>query len=213
MVEEDKTHEQAKRPHYRLYRRREVWLSIILGSLILLCGIAIGSSVVILRFREEMTHHGIHPERSPAIIAARMQRRLELSDEQTKKVEALLQKRFKAVHAAHKEAGKKINAEHKQLRAEMKKVLTDEQFELWDSHFKRMQERAARRDEPDRPRTGAQVFGQGQAVRRRNRKSPQRAETTPGIPGRSSSFERLGQSGRFLVHVPARRRNRPEIQR
>ena len=150
MVEEGKAHEHARRPHYRLYRRREVWLSIILGSLILLCGIAIGSSVVILRFKEEMTPYEIHPERSPAIIAARMQRRLELSDEQTKKVQVLLQKRFKAVQAAHKDAGKKIDAEHKQLRAEMKKVLTDEQFKEWNSHFKRMQERAARRDEGDR---------------------------------------------------------------
>jgi len=168
MVEQDKPHEHARRSHYRLYRRREVWLSIILGSLILLCGIAIGSSVVILGFREEMTHYGIHPDRSPAIIAARMQRQLELTDEQTKKVQSLLQKRFKAVQATHKEAQKKIDAEHKQLRAEMKKVLTDEQFELWDAHFKRMQEQAARRDEPDRRRRRRRRRFEGDSPRQKH---------------------------------------------
>jgi len=154
MVDEESSHEEARHPSYRLYRRREVWLSIILGSLILLCGIAIGSSVVILRFKDRIWPgpRVIHTRRSPEIIATRMQRRLELTDEQTEKVEALLHKHFEGIQAVHKDARKKIEAEHKQLRAGMKKVLTAEQFERWDSRFKRMKARSWRDKGPERSR-------------------------------------------------------------
>jgi len=117
---------------------------ILWGVLILLCGVAIGWGGAMLWLRDRMLPRRSRLGRTPAAIAARLQTKLDLSDDQTRRVEEVFTRRMNAFEAIRQEMQPKFAAEHKTLHAEMNAILTPEQFERWATHFEAMRKRASR---------------------------------------------------------------------
>jgi hypothetical protein len=154
----------------RLVRsRRQMYLQIVAATVILACGIIIGSGAALLHFKDDIV-----PDRLPPSgeIVRDMQGRYDLTQEQTEKVEAALGASRERMRTFFDEMREKMDAEFKELSSAMKGVLTPEQFERWEGDFK------------DRRRRGPGRFGGGGPGPGGGRSGPGR----PGPGGRSGSF-------------------------
>lgn len=117
-------------------RGRQIILQIVVGMVILICGIIIGSGAAVLRFEDEMVmRRGPRPPTQE--VVKEMEIRYNLTPEQIKQVEAAFAKRREAIQSIFEEFRSKSEAEFKTLSAEIKKVLTPEQYERWEQDFKR----------------------------------------------------------------------------
>ncbi len=119
--------EYTERP-LRPSRRR--WLrSLIIGIAILLCGIIIGSGVtfhvVVGRFMEAVRNPGVVPSR----IAARLEKVLDLNEEQAAEVESIVGRHQKELIAIGVEVRPRVRAQFGQMKREIEAVLTPEQAE------------------------------------------------------------------------------------
>jgi hypothetical protein len=121
----------------RMSRRgRQIILQIVVGMVILICGIIIGSGAAVLRFEDEMVmRRGTRPPTKEVI--KEMEVRYSLTPEQTQKVEAAFAKRRESIQSIFEEFRTKSEAEFKTLNAEVKEILTSEQYERWEQDFKR----------------------------------------------------------------------------
>lgn len=131
---------------------RQTWPVMLLGAVILLCGMAIGSGATVLWLRDRIVPDRPRRKNVHAVIAARLQRRLNLTDEQTRKVQKIFERRLQALRTLRQDMLPRFEAEHAKLRLEMKEVLTPAQFEQWDARFKSTREHMLRRSGRERPR-------------------------------------------------------------
>jgi len=122
-------------------RRRRVWLMVLLSVVILLSGMAIGSGLTMLWIQRLVLRRFRHPERLPAEVTARLRRKLNLTDEQAKRVEEILRKRQEHMREIFREIGPRIRAERDSIRAEVAEVLTPEQAEKWNQYYEDMRRR------------------------------------------------------------------------
>ncbi len=124
-----------------LERPRRQWLrTVLLGSIILLCGALIGSVLTTHVLWGRFLDHTRHHERTSRRIADRMSRDLDLTDEQAKKIHQIMTKRGEALFVIHREVRPRVEAELEQMRLEVDSVLTPEQAKRWNRRFKRMHE-------------------------------------------------------------------------
>lgn len=135
MTEEQ--HAKPKRPS----RRRSTLLMVLLGAVILLSGIVIGSGVTLLWLQHRLLYMVHHPEDAPKTIALRLQSKLDLTDEQTKQIEALFRERQKHIQALRREVQPRVVEQLTQAREEVARVLTAEQAKKWQAYFDGMQEK------------------------------------------------------------------------
>lgn len=118
------------------HRSRQVLLQIVIGTIILICGIIIGSGAAVLRLKDEMVmRRGPFPP--TRAVVEDMAARYDLTPEQAKKVEAVFEKSRETLRAQFEESRRKNEAEFQKLSAEIKKIFTPEQFEHWEQDFKR----------------------------------------------------------------------------
>jgi len=112
--------------------RGRFWVGMVLGALILVCGMAIGSggTVLWIGHRMKQLEHG--PERMPIELAERVRTSLELSDEQAGRVAGILRRRHEALMKLHRDT---LKGELDALRAEVASVLTPEQAKRWNDDF------------------------------------------------------------------------------
>lgn len=120
-------------------RRR--WLTALLGVLIFGAGVAcgVGFTIVVVVNRLQYAIH--HPEEGPARVAARLQHRLSLNDEQTTKVEAIVAKHQVELVAIRQEFQPKVMDQLDQIHDEIGEVLDDSQRERWTKLFHDVRER------------------------------------------------------------------------
>lgn len=116
-------------------RTARPWRRILLGVIILVCGIAIGAggSAIILRnaLRTQMLHAMRHPERAPAAMVERMQRELHLSPKQAEQVEAIITQRFLAIEQIREKTRPRIDEQLGLMKEEVLKVLDKAQGREW----------------------------------------------------------------------------------
>jgi hypothetical protein len=160
------------------YRRKQMYLQMIVGAIILFCGIVIGSGTTLLQLKDRMIIPGPRPP-LPDIVED-IQSRYDLTKEQTEKVEDILGKSREKMRTLFEESRQKIEAEFQKISLEMKEVLSPEQYEQWENDFK------SRRRGPGR-------FGPGRPGPRR----PGR-----GIPGSERYGQRRPEGGRFRPPRP-----------
>jgi hypothetical protein len=115
--------------------RRRMLLMIVLGAVILACGMAIGSGATILWIRHQMHRMRGEPDRMPVELASRIQAKLALSPDQATGVEQILRKNLEAVQRIHQETFPRVQAEVDKMRAEVSALLTPQQAEKWNSDF------------------------------------------------------------------------------
>ena len=118
------------------HRGRQICLQIVVGMIILICGIIIGSGAAVLRLKDEMVmRRGPFPP--TRAIVEDMAHRYDLTAEQTERVEAAFKKRRESLQTLFEEFRRKSEAEFQTLSAEIKKILTPEQYARWEQDFKR----------------------------------------------------------------------------
>lgn len=118
------------------HRGKQILLQIVVGMIILICGIIIGSGAAVLRLKDQMLmRRGPFPP--TRAVVEDMDARYHLTPEQTKKVETAFEKRHEILRTMFEEFRSKSEAEFKKLSAEMKKIFTPEQYERWEQDFKR----------------------------------------------------------------------------
>ncbi len=104
----------------------------LLGLLILVCGVVIGSSVTAHILWTRMIERVRDPVHLPLRAARHMTSRLDLSPEQTQRVEEILARRQESLAALREEMAPRMRAELESLRTEIATELTPEQLERFD---------------------------------------------------------------------------------
>ena len=146
-----------------LHRKKQIYLQIIVGIIILSCGIVIGSGMTFLRMKDRIMMRGPRPPLMA--IVEDIQTRYNLTPEQVEKVEEILGRRRETMHTQFEELRTKMEVEFQGLSAEMKEVLTPEQYERWENDFKSRRRGPGKfgpggpRPGPRRPESGR--FGRG----------------------------------------------------
>ena len=158
MVNESTTSIPAPGKKRLSHRRKQIYLQIIVGIIILSCGIVIGSGTTLLRLKDRMIMRGPPPP-LPAIVED-IQSRYDLTQEQVEKVEDILGKGHETMRTLFEESRQKIEAEFQKISMEMKEILSPEQYERWENDFK------SRRRGPGKfgqGRPGSGRFGPGRS--------------------------------------------------
>lgn len=136
----------------RLWRsRKQMFLQIAAATIILFCGVVIGSGAALLHFKDNIVR-----DRRPPLgdIVEDIRTRYDLTEEQTKGAEAALGSSRERMRTLFEEFRQKMEAEFQQLSSAMKGVLTPEQFERWESDFKSRRGPGPGRFGPGRPGPG-----------------------------------------------------------
>lgn len=140
-------------------RRKQIYLQIIVGIIILSCGIVIGSGATLLHLKDRMIMRGPRPP-LPDIITD-IQSRYGLTQEQVEKVEDILGKGRETMRTLFEESRQKVEAEFQKISSEMKEILSPEQYEQWENDFKSRRRGPGRFGPPGGPGPGPGRFGPG----------------------------------------------------
>jgi len=111
------------------------WVMVLVGLVIVVSGAVIGAGVTVLALKNRLAAPPSPGERTATLIASDLRNRYNLTDEQAKQVKEIMATRMEVIEAIRQEMHKKVATEHEKLRADMKKVLTPEQFERWSAQF------------------------------------------------------------------------------
>ena len=118
---------------------RRPWVrSLILGIVILLCGMAIGSVMTAVVIERHPTRETRGPGHLPEQIAQHMQQKYGLTDEQKQRLVIIFQEHEKKLTDIRAEVQPKVGAEHEALRRSVEEVLTPEQAARWRTEFDQM---------------------------------------------------------------------------
>ena len=136
--------------------RRQMYLQIGAATVILACGIVIGSGAALLHFKDDIVPNRWPPSRD---IVRDIRTRYGLTEEQAEKVEVALGDSRERMHTFFDGFRQKMDAEFQELSTAMQEILTPEQFERWEDDFKSKRGRGPGRFGPGRPGSGR--FGPG----------------------------------------------------
>jgi len=133
----------------RLLRsRRQIFVQILAATVILACGIVIGAGGALLRLKENIVPNRVPP---PGDVVEDMRARYDLTEEQAEKVKTALKESWERMRTIFQENREKMDAEFKNLSADMKQILTPDQFTKWESDIKARRRHRPRRFGPRRP--------------------------------------------------------------
>lgn len=111
------------------------WPMFLLGLVIVVAGAALGTGLTLLALGDRRPPPPPLGEGAAESIAADLQRRYDLNPDQSAKVKEIMTRRMATLESIRRAAHEKMMTEHEALRAEMKTVLTPQQFEQWVNHF------------------------------------------------------------------------------
>jgi len=131
--------------------RRQMYLQVAAATVILACGIIIGSGAALLHFKDDIVPDRFPP---PGDIVRDIQARYGLTEEQAEEAETAIAASSDRMHTIFVGVREKMDAEFKELSSGMKDILTPEQFERWERDFKSRRGRGRGRFGPGRPGSG-----------------------------------------------------------
>jgi Spy/CpxP family protein refolding chaperone len=116
------------------HRFKQIFLQVSVGMIILICGVVIGWGSAVLYMKDKMM---MPPGPRPPTreVVEDMKARYDLTPEQAKQVEAAFGKRRESLQAVFEEFRTKSEAEFQALSADIKKILTPEQYGRWERDF------------------------------------------------------------------------------
>jgi len=141
MVDGGETAEASGHLARRTSRQQQTWVTVLLGVVILLSGVAIGLGVGMLWLPKSPSDAHRPPAMVATDIARDMAKEFGLGEEQTARIREIHAKRLEAMDKIRRETVEKVLAEHDTLREQLKAELTPEQFERWDKRFVEAQKR------------------------------------------------------------------------
>ncbi len=121
--------------------KRRRWLrQVLLGIVILACGVVIGGGLTIKVVWDNWVYAARHPEAMPERSASRIKKRLDLSDAQTQQVHEILTRHNRVFMEIKREALPRVKKELDELRVEIETILSNEQAAEWNERFDMMSE-------------------------------------------------------------------------
>jgi hypothetical protein len=121
--------------------RRRWRLTVLLGLVIFVsggvCGIGLGMWLEKQHFLEILRY----PERGPERIAARIQSKLQLDDQQTRQVQAIVKKRVSALEEVHRQVDPLLAEQLNLFEADVAEVLNPQQRAEWHRYMKPIPQR------------------------------------------------------------------------
>jgi septal ring factor EnvC (AmiA/AmiB activator) len=112
--------------------------SVLIGVAILVCGIIIGVCLTLIVVRNRVIELIQHPEKRTEAMVARLDRALDLKDEQRAEVRDILQRHRSEFSAIRREVGPRIKNQIEALDRDISAVLDAEQKEKWDRYLQRL---------------------------------------------------------------------------
>jgi len=126
-------------------RSRQILVQIIVGSIILVSGVIIGSGGTILLAKHKVIWISYRRKADQVSIAKKISSRYGLDDRQTRQVEDIFREGFQKKELIHKQMSEEMDARRQVLVAKMKEVLSPAQFEKWHEDLQiRMEKRKKR---------------------------------------------------------------------
>lgn len=141
--------------------RRDWIRPAVFGVVMLLCGAVIGSGLTVIGVRKEAERVKENPRWLSETAAKRMDRDLDLTDEQSVRVREIFSAHHERVRAIRREHHGRARELFGELQSEIEAVLTLEQAEEWRERMQRLRERALK--DGDGPRHRRE--GSGRDVR------------------------------------------------
>ena len=142
------TTEEEPKPHGR---RRKRLIMFLLSGAVFLSGIVVGASMmpfVIFHFEPSIFPS---PQEMPRLVTERMERKLDLTDEQSRKIHVVLERYVEDMEAYRTNVQSDITVKLDQFRIDMTSPLTPEQAIVWTEHFDKMREKAREKHLSRRP--------------------------------------------------------------
>lgn len=115
--------------------RSRRWLSVILGAVIFVSGLVIGGTGTFIALRQLTIFRLHNPEKRILQDAKVLQRRLGLTDDQTREVLAIFSRHLDEFMQFRNEIRPELDAKLDGLEAEVAAVLNEEQARKWNTWF------------------------------------------------------------------------------
>ncbi|MBN1901344.1 hypothetical protein JW926_08485 [Candidatus Sumerlaeota bacterium] len=125
-------------PSLRL-KRSPALRQIMLGIVIFLCGIIVGTGVTLLIARRIVIKALRNPEGMPQRITTRMKKNLSLSDVQAEKVQQIISRHLGELNRIRKETHPRVRENLGRLKEEVADVLDEEQERKWRERFEKLE--------------------------------------------------------------------------
>ncbi len=122
------------------FQHKQIFLRILSAAIILVSGILIGWGGTILLAKNNIIWIK-HAHKTPAEITKIIVSKYGLNEQQAKQVEEILNKAFTQRKLDDDEMDQRRDAYSQVVIAEMKEVLSPEQFERWNKDFQTMREK------------------------------------------------------------------------
>jgi hypothetical protein len=116
------------------------WLRVVMALVLFASGFVVGAGATLITVRNRVLHAIHHPEEGPPRVAAKLRRKLDLTDEQTRRVEEILRARQLALQAIRREAWPRVEVELDRVRREVAEVLDEQQRREWEERFAYLRE-------------------------------------------------------------------------
>ncbi len=115
--------------------RKKRWRSVLLGLIILLCGIAIGAGSAVVIIQKVVLSAIWNHQEMPDRLTQRIRDKLHLTDEQTQKVRAIIVERQQAIQAVRRDCQPRLEKELEQAKEEIASVLDPRQAKAFRGRF------------------------------------------------------------------------------
>jgi hypothetical protein len=116
-------------------RRRRRWLRVVLWLVIFGSGLLVGTGLTLIAVRRGVLQAIHHPEQMPTNVSRRLQRTLDLDNQQTTQIREILRRRQVDLEEIRVRYQPEIEAQLDLIRAEIGQVLDDQQRETWYQIF------------------------------------------------------------------------------
>jgi len=124
----------SEHPPLRVPRPRR-WMSVFMGVLLLICGAVIGGSITGVYLFQRFLDVVHHPEEVPARLVSRMAWQYGLSDDQTRKIEAIMTEGQRRLVAIRDRAYPEVATVLDETKAQVMQVLDEKQQERFNRKF------------------------------------------------------------------------------
>lgn len=124
--------------------KKRRWKVILLGLVILFCGMIIGGGLT-LHIGHLMIFHALNPgDEMASHISRRIDRKLDLTETQRSQVNQIVDRRVAAFKEILNEAYPQIQEQIQLMHDEVDRVLTEKQKVKWEEHIDNMKRRLER---------------------------------------------------------------------
>lgn len=115
--------------------KKKRWRSFLLGVLILVCGMAIGTGGTVVVMKHIILRAIQHPEKVPQRITDRMRRKLDLTEDQEAKFKAIVTERQKKIQVLLRQIQPEVNKELEKAKEDVEAILNPDQAKKWRERF------------------------------------------------------------------------------